>query len=297
MRIAVTGASGFVGTSLVRRLVASGHEVLRIGRRRPSGPPPDIAWDAATTLDAERLEGIDAVFHLAGEPIGQRWTPGVRRAIRESRVAGTTLVARTLASLSRKPAVLVSMSAVGIYGDRGDELLDETASAGTGFLSEVGRAWEASADPARAAGIRVVHPRMGVVLHPEGGALARMLPIFSLGAGGRIAGGRQWMSWIARDDAIGALEFLLATPALDGAVNLVAPLPATNADFTDALARAIRRPAIAPVPALAIRLLYGEMGESMLVQGQRVVPKRLLDAGFRFAHETVGAALHRVLSR
>lgn len=297
MRIAVTGASGFVGTSLVRRLTASGHEVLRIGRRHRSGPPPDIAWDAATTLDAERLEGIDAVFHLAGEPIGQRWTPRVRRAIRESRVAGTTLVARTLASLSRRPAVLVSMSAVGIYGDRGDELLDETASLGTGFLPETGRAWEASADPARAAGIRVVHPRMGVVLHPEGGALARMLPVFSSGAGGRIAGGRQWMSWIARDDAIRALEFLLATPALDGPVNLVAPSPATNADFTAALARAIHRPAIVPVPALAIRLLYGEMGETMLIQGQRVVPTRLLGASFRFAHETVGAALHQLLSR
>lgn len=291
MKIAITGATGFIGEALVRRLQGSGHGVLRIGRARNHGRGPDVVWDAVSTVDAAALEGVDAVVHLAGETIAQRWTGAAKRAIRDSRVQGTTLLARTLAGLSRKPSVLVSMSAIGIYGDRGDEVLDESSSTGTGFLADIGRAWESSADPARAAGIRVLHPRVGIVLSPDGGALAKMLPIFSLGAGGKIGRGRQWMSWISLTDTLRALEFALATPALEGPVNVSAPNPVTNAEFTDVLGRALRRPTFAPVPEFAIELLYGEMGRATVIEGQRVVPRKLLDAGFRFEHTDLESAL------
>ena len=291
MKVAITGASGFLGTALVAHLRGGGNQVLRIGRRRSSGSQPDIIWDARTSIDAAALEGVDAVIHLAGESISQRWTAGAKREIRESRVAGTTLIARTLASLASRPAVLVSMSATGIYGDRGDEPLDESSPTGRGFLADIGRAWEAAADPARAAGIRVVHPRLGVVLHPDGGALGKMIPIFSLGAGGKIGSGGQWMSWIGRRDVLAALAFLLVTPSLSGPVNFTAPEPVTNADFTDALAHALRRPAIVPVPEFAIRLLYGEMGEKTVIEGQRVIPRKLLDARFPFIAPRLAEAL------
>lgn len=293
MRIAITGASGFIGEPFVRQLQQAGHTVVRIGRAggNGGGRRPDVVWDAATTLEAGPLEGVDAVVHLAGASIAQRWTDSAKRAIRDSRVQGTSLLARTLAGLERKPSVLVSMSAVGIYGDRGDEVLDEGAPVGRGFLAEVGAAWEGAADPARAAGIRVVHPRLGVVLHPAGGALAKMLPVFSLGAGGKIGSGRQWMSWISRTDTLRALAFLLETPALAGPVNLVGPAPVTNAEFTDVLGRVLKRPTIAPVPEFAIRLLYGEMGQATVIEGQRVVPRRLQEAGFAFSHPTLEQAL------
>jgi len=291
MRIAITGASGFLGGAFARQLRGGGHTVLTIGREHPGGrTPPDIAWDAVRTLDAAMLEGVDAVVHLAGEPIAQRWSAEAKRAIRESRETGTALLARSIASLTRKPRVLVSMSAVGIYGDRGDEPLDESSATGRGWLADVARAWEAAADPARDAGVRVVHPRLGVVLSPEGGALAKMLPIFSLGIGGRIGDGRQWMSWISRTDTLRVMEFLLDA-SLDGAVNVTAPSPATNADFTKVLGTVLRRPVIAPVPAFAIRALYGEMGQSTVVEGQRVLPKKLLAAGFTFEHPTLEQAL------
>jgi len=237
------------------------------------------------------LEGVDAVVHLAGESIAQRWTASAKEAIRESRVRGTTLLARTLASLSRRPSVLVSMSAIGIYGNRGDEVLDEASPTGKGFLADIGRAWEGAADAARAAGIRVVHPRLGVVLSPEGGALGKMLPIFSVGVGGVIGSGRQWMSWISRSDTLRALAFALERSVLDGPVNLVGPAPATNADFTKVLGRVLRRPTFAPVPEFAIKLLYGEMGQATVIEGQRVMPRRLLDAGFTFEHGGLEDAL------
>ena len=296
MKVAITGASGFIGRPLAQRLQQAGHTVLRIGRAG-GGARPDIAWDARRTLDAAALEGVDAVIHLAGESLAQRWTPATRAAIRDSRVEGTQLLARTLAALSRRPAVMVSMSATGLYGNRGDEPLDETAAPGTGFLAEVAQAWEGAADPARAAGIRVVHPRLGIALSPEGGALAKLLPVFSWGAGGAIAGGRQWMSWISRTDTLRALEFVLATEALAGPVNLVAPVPVTNAEFTAVLASVLRRPAIAPVPAFAIRLLYGEMGQATVIDGQRVLPARLQGAGFTFHHPTLEQALRAELGR
>lgn len=290
MQVAITGASGFIGTPLVEHLRSAGHQVLTIGRDKEGDERPDIVWDAKTHLDATRLEGVDAVVHLAGENLAQRWTDEAKRAIKESRVDGTTLLARTLASLERKPRVLVSMSAIGIYGDRGDEVLDEASAPGTGFLAEVCRAWEASADAARAAGIRVVHPRLGIVLNAHGGALAKMLPIFSLGIGGTIAGGDQWMSWIARQDVLRALEFVL-TGTLEGAVNFTAPAPVTNAQFTDVLGKVLHRPTIAPVPAFAIKLLYGEMGEATVIEGQRVLPAKLTGAGFEFAQPRLEGAL------
>ncbi len=290
MRIAITGATGFIGTPLVARLREVGHTVLEIGRAKRTGPQPDIMWDASTQLDGARLEGVDAVVHLAGENLAQRWTDDAKREIRASRVQGTTLISRTLAGLTHKPAVLVSMSATGIYGDRGDAALDEDSALGDGFLPDTAKAWEASADAARAAGIRVVHPRLGVVLNPEGGALGKMLPIFSLGLGGKIGSGRQWMSWIARTDVLRALEYLLTAP-LDGAVNLTAPAPVTNAEFTDVLGKVLHRPTIAPVPEFAIKLLYGEMGEATVIEGQRVLPAKLERAGFSFEYPSLEGAL------
>lgn len=290
MKVAITGASGFIGTPLVRRLQDAGHTVLRIGRAR-GGSTPDIVWDAATSIDTAKLDGVDAVLHLAGESIAQRWTPDAKQRIRDSRVQGTSLLARTLAALPRRPRVLVSMSAIGIYGNRGDDTIDESSPVGRGFLADIGAAWEGSADAARTAGIRVVHPRLGIVLSPDGGALGKMLPIFSLGAGGKIGSGRQWMSWISRTDTLRALEFLVTSESLEGPVNLTAPAPVTNADFTSILGQALHRPTIAPVPEFAIKLLYGEMGEATVIEGQKVLPKKLLGAGFEFSHRTLAEAL------
>jgi uncharacterized protein (TIGR01777 family) len=291
MRIAITGGTGFIGVPLQAALRAAGHEVALIGRARP-GSRPDIAWDPERgTLDAARLEGVDTVFHLAGEPIGERWTPERKAAIRTSRLSGTGLIARTLASMAHPPQVLVSMSAVGIYGNRGSESLTEESRPGHDFLGELGVAWEAAADPARAAVIRVVHPRLGIVLHESGGALAKMLLPFRLGLGGRIGAGTQYMSWISRTDAIAALVFVAAQPEARGPVNLTAPAPVTNAEFTAKLAQALHRPALAVVPEFAIRLMFGEMGEYTVIAGQRVFPKALQDMGFRFQHPTLPEAL------
>jgi hypothetical protein len=287
MNVAITGASGFVGTSLVGELARAGHAVLTVGRARRSGPQPDIRWDAATTLDAAALEGVDAVVHLAGESIAQRWTDEARRAIRDSRVQGTSLLARTLASLDRKPPVLVSMSAIGIYGDRGDEILDESAALGDGFLADVGRAWEAAADPARAAGIRVVHPRLGIVLSPDGGRWKSCSPFF-LGVGGKIGSGRQW-SWISRTDVVRTRVH--AQRGVAGGAGTRRTCAVTNADFTEVLGRVLRRPTFAPVPAFAIKLLYGAMGEATVIEGQRVLPTGLQQAGYTFAHPDLDAAL------
>lgn len=298
MRIAITGASGFIGTRLVARLKAAGHSVTRIGRARSSGEGPDVVWDAATQLDGAALEGVDAVVHLAGESIAERWSDEHKVAIRQSRVQGTGLVARTIASLRRKPSLLISQSAIGIYGDRGDEPLDERSAPGSGsFLSDVVRVWESSADPAREAGIRVVHPRTGIVLNPDGGALEKLLPIFSLGAGGKIGDGRQWMSWVALTDVLNAFDFFLSEPTLEGAVNVTAPNPAANADFSKTLAHVLGRPAFATVPEFAVKLLYGEMGVETVISGQRVLPAKLLAAGFRFQYPDLDAALRHELGR
>jgi uncharacterized protein (TIGR01777 family) len=242
---------------------------------------------------------MHAVVHLAGEPIGQRWTSSVKRRIRESRVRGTQLIATSIASLDHPPRVLVSGSAMGVYGDRGDELLDETSVTGEGrdFLADVAAEWEAAADGAAAAGVRVVKVRTGLVLSSRGGALARLLLPFRLGVGGRVGSGRQWVSWIALADTVGAILHALDVKTLGGPVNLSAPNPVTNAELAATLAKVLRRPAILPVPATALRLLFGEMGGATLLASQRMAPRRLIESGYRFRYPMLEAALRHELGR
>ena len=309
LRIAITGATGFVGRALVRYLEANGHTTVRISRGRPRQGFDDVQWDpAAGRLDPAPLEGIDAAIHLAGETISERWTAAHRREIRESRIRGTRLLAETLATLARKPRVLVSASAVGIYGDRGDEVLTEESATGSfvagetarnvgaAYLAQVGAEWEGAAAPASEAGIRVVHPRSGVILGAHGGILSRLLPPFRLGAGGKVGDGRQWTSWIALSDEVRVLEFLVLTESLRGPVNAVAPEPVTNAELSRVLAHVLHRPALATVPAFAARLMFGEMADALLLAGQRALPRKLLDAGFHFDHPTLEDALRAELA-
>lgn len=293
MRIGVTGASGLLGTALVPALRGAGHEVVRIGR----GPDADVRWNpAAGLIDAAACEGVDAFVHLAGANVGQRWTPTHRREIRDSRVAGTTLIARTAAGLAPRPSVLVCASAVGIYGNSGDAVCDESTPSGHDFLADVVRAWESSADAARAAGVRTVHLRFGVILSRHGGALGRLLPVFRLGVGGRMGNGRQWMSWLSMDDAVGIVRFALEQRELSGAVNATAPSPVTNAEFTTTMARVVHRPALFPVPALALNLVFGEMAQATMLASQRVVPRLALSAGYVFRHATLEPALRAAVN-
>jgi hypothetical protein len=273
-----------------------GHRVHPIVRTPPE--EHQIGWRPdAGHIDHRRLEGLDAIVHLAGENIANhRWTPAQMVRIRASRVAGTDLLARTLAKLDRPPRTLLSASAIGYYGDAGDTPLDESADAGTGFLAEVGQAWEAATRPAAEAGIRVAVMRTGVVLSPTGGALAKMLPVFRAGLAGPLGSGRQWMSWISLDDAVGAIHHLLLED-VSGPVNLVAPTPVTNAEFTRTLARLLRRPAFLPVPALALRIAVGRLADEALLASARVYPHRLLEQGYAFHHPTVREALLHVLER
>ena len=303
LTVAVTGASGMIGRALTHFLTTGGHTVVRVGRgaAQPGATPQlrDVRWDPeAGRLDPRGLEGVDAVVHLAGANVGGRWTAAYRREIMGSRVQGTELLARTLAAMEGPPRVLVSASAVGYYGDRGDEVLDETAPRGRGFLADVSAAWEDAADPARAAGLRVVHPRFGIVLSPAGGALAKLLLPFELGAGGPIGSGRQWWSVVGLNDVVGALHAMVARPELTGAVNVVLPEPVRSADFARALGRVLHRPALVPTPAFALRLALGrEQADEMLLASQRVVPARLLAAGFAFREPTVDGALRFELGR
>ncbi len=266
---------------------------------RGTAGPGDVLWNpAAGTLDHAALEGVDAAVHLAGESIAAgRWTADIKRRIRDSRILGTRLLAESLARLMRRPRVLVTASAVGIYGDRGDEILNEDSPLGTDFLAGVGREWEAAAKPAAEAGIRVVHLRLGIILAREGGALPRMVRPFMLGAGGPIGSGRQWMSWIALDDAIAAVLEALGNEQARGPINAVAPEPVRNAEFAAALGATLHRPALIPAPAFALRLLYGEMADAALLASQRVVPSRLEALGFRFRHPTLPEALGAILGR
>ena len=294
--VAITGARGMIGTALARALTGDGHRVLGIGRR--PGPHTDVLWDPrAGRIDSARLEGVDAVVHLAGESIASgRWTRARMQRIRESRTEGTALLARTIAGLDPKPDVMVSVSAVGIYGDRGDELLTDASAPGRGFLADVGMAWEASADPARDAGIRVAHPRLAAVLAQTGGVLGRLLLPFRLGLGGPIGRGAQWMPLVSLDDAVGAMRHLLDSPGLAGPFNVSLPAPVTNAEFSKALGRALHRPAIIPVPPAALRLVYGQLADELLIASAKVVPAGLEAAGYRFRHPTIDAALAAALS-
>jgi len=299
MKIAISGASGFIGTRLLETLAAAGHQ-LHVFSRRTGAPPPSAAnlsvWDPIAGEPASQdLRDQDAVIHLAGENVGQRWTAEARRRILESRVNGTRNLVAALARLSRRPATLICASATGYYGPRGDEILDESAAPGTGFLAEVCAAWEREAQAAGSLGMRVVRMRIGLVLDPRGGALQRMLPPFRMGVGGRLGDGRQWMSWIHLDDLAALFRFALEQP-LEGPVNGVAPEPVTNAEFTRALAGALRRPAFFPLPAIALRALFGEMA-AMLLTGQRVVPRAAYAAGFTFRFPRLDAALADLLKR
>ncbi len=293
MRIAITGASGFIGTQLAAFLATGGHEVLRIGRGPVQPGRVDVSWDPArSVLDPGALEGVDAVIHLAGASIAERWTADHRAAIRSSRIDGTSLLARTLAKLTQKPTVLLSGSAIGIYGSRGDEVLDESSKHGTDYLADVCNAWEAATEPASRAGIRVVHLRTGIVQGAAGGALAVQLPLFRLGLGGQLASGAQWISPIALDDEIGAIYHCLMHDDVIGPVNLVAPHALTNEAYTQVLATVLHRPSLATVPAFALRLVLGaEMADATALASQRVVPTVLLRSGFRFRLPEVAAML------
>jgi len=300
VRIAITGSSGLIGGGLARALEADGHEVVRVVRGAADTSRGEVHWDIERgEIDAGGLEGLDGVVHLAGEGIAEkRWTEAQKRRILESRTKGTHLLAHTLASLERKPPVLVSGAAVGVYGDRGDEQLTEASSPGTGFLSEVVVAWEAAAAPAEAAGIRVPRIRTGIVLDPDGGVLERLARLCRFGILGKLGSGRQWMSWISLVDEVAAIRFLLAPDCtIAGPVNLTAPAPVTNAVFTKALGRVLHRPTVLPVPSFGPKLLLGsELADALLFEGQRVLPDVLLDAGFEFRHTDLEPTLQELLA-
>lgn len=294
MKLAITGASGLLGSALVTGLEADGHEVLRLVRRIPTGPA-EIEWNpTAGTIDANALAGVDAAFHLSGATIGRRWTKARKAEILASRVDSTRLLSETFAHIEPRPAAFALAGGVGIYGDRGDEILTEESELGGGFLAGVGKAWEEAADPARDAGIRVVNFRQGVVLTRQGGILGRLLTPFKLGVGGRVGSGKQWWSWVSLDDLVDAYRLAL-TSDLVGSVNLVSPNPVPSKQFTDALGKAVRRPTIFPFPAVAARTVFGEMGDEVLLGSQRALPARLLDAGFTFRHPDLSSALERAL--
>jgi len=296
--VAVTGSHGLVGSALVPALVQAGHRPVRVVRAHPGRD--EIGWDPdAGAIDAAGLEGIGGVVHLAGAGIGdQRWTDDRKRLILDSRTKGTDLLARTLAGLTRRPSVLVSASAIGYYGDRGDDPVDEQSSPGNDFVAGVCVQWEGATAPASEADIRVVRTRSGVILGREGGVLPRMLLPFRLGLGGRIASGRQYMSWVSIDDEVAAILHALTNDGLTGPANLTAPAPVTNVEFTRILGRVLRRPTVLPTPLLPLKVRYGaELIQHLLVEGQRVLPKRLQETGYQFVHPTLEEALRAALDR
>jgi len=299
MNIAVTGATGFIGARLVRNLLQGGHGVHALGRKRSPGLPQAVRFSEWRSTEgeppSESLATADAVIHLAGEPVAQRWTPEVEQRIRSTRVDGTQNLVNALSKQSHRPQVLVCASAIGYYGSRADEVLTETSNPGRDFLAQVVVDWEQAAGKAGSLGIRVVSLRFGMVLGKDGGALAKMLPPFRLGLGGRLASGQQWMSWIHVDDVVGLIRFALENSAVRGPMNATAPQPVTNAEFTKELAAALHRPAIFPVPRFALKLLFGEMAE-VILGSQRVLPQAAQSAGFRFQYPELGPAMARLLS-
>ena len=298
MKILITGASGLIGRALSAELRSQGHTVIAAVRRAPRSDA-EVEWNpAAGVLAPSAFDGVDAVVHLAGAGIGdKRWCDAYKREILESRTKSTALLATTMASLASKPSVFLSGSAIGIYGVRGDESLDENASLGDGFLADVCKQWEAAAEPARAAGIRTVYLRTGIVLSREGGALKKQLPIFKLGAGGKFGNGKHWQSWISITDEVRAIIHLL-TSQLSGPVNLTAPEPVTNARFTKELGSALSRPTVLPIPSFGPKLLLGsELANALLFTGQRVIPGALTRDGFVFQHQTLDIALSALLKK
>lgn len=303
MRVLVTGASGFIGAKLCEALLARGDEVVGLTRdpERAHGGDPRIAWHAwQPSLErpsADALEGIEGVVHLVGERIDQRWSEAAKRRIMESRRTGTQNLVHAIAAMGSRPAAMVSQSAIGFYGDRGDAVLDESAAPGTGFDAEVVREWERAAQAVEACGVRLVLTRTGHVLDPRGGFLGRLMTPFRLGVGGPVAGGRQYLSWIHIDDEVGLLLWALDGERVGGAINATAPEPATSRDFASALGRALGRPAILPLPGLALDLMFGREFGRILRGGQRVVPRRAQELGYRFAHPELEGALDDLLSR
>jgi uncharacterized protein (TIGR01777 family) len=298
LNILVTGSTGLIGSALCSFLIRSNHRILRLVRRDPAGTG-EIRWNPTSgILDVSSLEGLDGVVHLAGENIAAfRWTGAKKHRIRNSRILGTRLLARSLANLANPPKVLVSASAVGYYGNRGEEYLDEGSSAGTGFFPELCREWESATAPAADRGVRVVIPRIGVVLSATAGALALMLPIYRLGFGGRIGNGRQYMSWIAIDDLVEIFHHALMHPSLQGPINAVSPNPVTNLIFSKTLGRVLSRPAVCALPAFAAQLALGQMAEETLLSSARVSPARLIQAGFPFAFPQLESALRHALQK
>ncbi len=298
MKILVSGSTGLVGVALAAALREKEHEIVSLVRRPATGTG-EVAWDpTGETLDGAAVEGMDAAIHLAGENVAaRRWTAEQKAKIRDSRVQGTYLIASTLAKLKEPPRTLICASAIGYYGDRGDEVLKETSESGTDYLSDVCRKWEAAAKPAADAGIRVVLLRYGVILSPKGGALAKMLPPFRLGAGGKIGNGQQYMSWISLDDAVGATLHALSTESLSGPVNVVAPHPVTNTEFTKTLGRVLYRPTVLPMPGFAARLAFGEMADGLLLASQHVEPSKLVESGYGFRHANLEEALRHLLGK
>ena len=296
MKVLISGSTGLIGSAFVSSWAKDGNEVVRLVRGA-ANTPDTIAWAPSKgILDRGAFEGVEGVVHLAGENIGSgRWTPAKKAAIRESRVRSTELLAQTMAELDRPPAVWVCASAIGYYGDRGDELLDEDSGPGEGFLPELCQAWEAACMPAVDRGIRVVNLRFGVVLSPHGGALKQMLPPFRLGLGGRIGSGKQITSWIALEDAVRAIRHSLEHPNTRGPVNATTPNPVTNAEFSKALGKALSRPAVVPVPATAIRLMVGEMADALLLSSANVIPRKLNETGFSFLYPELEAAFAAML--
>jgi len=294
VNILISGRSGLIGNALAAALGRSGHQVIPLSRKRGGAV---VFWDPVQSIiDAASIEGMDAVVHLAGENIAaRRWSAAQKARIRDSRVNGTRLLAEALGKLRRPPQVMVSASAVGYYGDRGGEVLRETSSPGIGFLPDVCRQWEAAADAASRAGIRVVHPRMGIVFAKTGGALPKMALPFKLGVGGVVGSGSQYMSWITLDDLVRVFQFLLDTPGLDGPVNATSPSPVTNAEFTRTMGRVLSRPTLLPLPAFAARVAFGEMADGLLLASARVEPAKLIAAAFPFRHDKLESALRATL--
>jgi hypothetical protein len=299
MKILMSGSHGLVGSALVKSLTANGHEVIRLVRHSRVVGAPEIEWQPDKGLiDKEHLEGLDAVVHLAGENIAEgRWTGEKKRAILESRVKGTTLLSETLATLRHPPTVFLSASAIGYYGNRGDELLTETSTPGNDFLADVCKQWEKATTPAAEKGIRTVLTRFGIILAEHGGALAKMLTPFRMGIGGRVGDGKQWMSWIALEDVAGAIQFVLRDGFVNGPVNFVAPIPVTNAEFTKTLGSVLSRPTFLPAPAFGVRLAFGEMADALLLSSQRVEPEVLKSRGFAFSFARLEPTLKHILHR
>ncbi len=296
-RVLITGAGGFIGRSVQERLAASRWEVWTLSRAPADASQRRLHWDPqAGELDAADADGFDAVVHLAGEPLVGLWTSHKKRAIMESRSEGTRLLAGALAKAVHKPSVLVSSGAIGYYGSRGDELLDEQSGNGSGFLADVCERWEAAAQAAREAGIRVVNLRIGLVLGRGGGVMARVAPVFRLGLGGKLGDGRQWWSWVSLGDVVGAMLFAIDNDSLTGPANVVGPAPVTNSEFTEVLAKRLRRPAIFRVPAFALKAAARELADEMLLASQRVSSVKLAEAGYEFRHKTLEDALSEALS-